>query len=233
MRRTIQRTFQFATLDGALVGSDRNSLRDRVEAADPSGIGFETARVMAGVHDTRAKYGGNIVRYDRNDKDSLRLARSQASTQVRSNSLPDGSELGDIYVDTAASQAQWNAYNIVAARMLEAAEFLDDVPSEACNIGHIAEQMRGDARMGDSFWMWEDVMGRELAGQVTGAVMKDMGLTLAEAEKLSAKYDALVAKREKGFKQLGWTPGECVADYLKKNGIPEREFDRQLPQTAQ
>jgi len=49
----MERTFKFATLDSALAGSDRSSLRGRVEAADPSGIGPETAMVMARVHETR------------------------------------------------------------------------------------------------------------------------------------------------------------------------------------
>jgi hypothetical protein len=120
--------------------------------------------------------------------------------------------------DAAVAQAQWQAYNILAARELTQAEDLDDIRCEACNIRFIADYLKGERKE----FSWEGVLGNK-AEEIVAAVIQDLGLTLEEAEKLSEKYDGLYTKRVEQLKKLGWTPGAPVDNYLGPLGWKEGE----------
>lgn len=209
--------FEFATLDEALEGADKDSLRDRIHKANPEGIGPETQKVMREVYARRAEVKENALEYDPNDRHSVGCARLNAVSIIKGQGLKDGLSLGDIYADTAIAQAQWDAYTIAGGRMLETAKSGDDAPVEACNIQHLAKCMKGEepgAILGDNFWQWTLVLGPETARKISEAVIKDMGITLEEAEALSRDYDALSGKTFDQLKKRGWKAGEPVHKYV-------------------
>jgi len=158
--------FEYETLDQALAGEARVN-RDKIEKTNPEGFGPETKKAFEDIYAQAEGYKERHVKV-------LGMVGREG------------------FIDAAVKHAQFEVYNILAARELEHAESLDDVQSVACNIKVILECLKEEPDYWSGMWRWHRVIGDNMR-KIGLAVAKDLGLTIEKAEKLSAKYDSLCA----------------------------------------